>query len=141
MPFSLRRNETPLLIVTGPGLGGYHALNFTFRHPESVRRVLSLSGTVDVRPLFGDYYDDECYLNSPCDFLAGEHDAARLEALRRLDIILAVGREDYRCAANERLSVILWGKNVWHALRIWEGLAHDWPVWARMLQLYIGGHD
>jgi esterase/lipase superfamily enzyme len=35
----------------------------------------------------------------------------------------------------------LWSKNIWHALRIWEGLAHDWPVWERMLQLYIGGHD
>jgi esterase/lipase superfamily enzyme len=141
VPFSLRHNETPVLLVTGPGLGGYHALNFTFRHPESVRRVLSLSGVADVRPLLGDYYDSECYFNNPCDFLAGEHEAERLEALRRPDIILAVGRDDPLCAANERLSRILWGKNVWHALRIWEGLAHDWPVWARMLQLYIRGHD
>src|SRR5438445_207253 len=36
---------------------------------------------------------------------------------------------------------ILWGKNIWHALRIWNGAAQDWPCWAQMLTLYIGGHD
>ena len=36
---------------------------------------------------------------------------------------------------------ILWGKDVWHAFRIWDGFAHDWPVWARALPLYVGGHD
>jgi esterase/lipase superfamily enzyme len=36
---------------------------------------------------------------------------------------------------------VLWGKGVWHALRIWDGFAHDWPVWQEMLRLYIGGHD
>jgi esterase/lipase superfamily enzyme len=141
LQFSLRHNETPALIVTGPGLGGYHALNFSFRHPESVRRVLSLSGEVDVRPFLGGYFDDECYFSNPCDFLAGEHEEARLEVLRRLDIILAVGRDDRVRAANERLSVILWSKNVWHALRVWDGVAHDWTVWARMLPLYVRGHD
>ena len=26
-------------------------------------------------------------------------------------------------------------------VRLWDGVAHDWPVWERMLRLYIGGHD
>ena len=46
-----------------------------------------------------------------------------------------------RFILKERLSGLLWGKDVWHALRVWDGFAHDWPVWARMLPLYIGGHD
>ena len=25
--------------------------------------------------------------------------------------------------------------------RIWDGVAHDWPAWQRMLRLYLGGHD
>ena len=36
----------------------------------------------------------------------------------------------------------LW--QLWHhrnALRLWDGFAHDWPVWERMLPMYIGGHD
>ena len=28
-----------------------------------------------------------------------------------------------------------------NALRIWDGWAHDWPYWERMIRLYIGGHD
>jgi esterase/lipase superfamily enzyme len=42
---------------------------------------------------------------------------------------------------NQHLSQLLWSKNIWHALRTWDGFAHDWPIWARMLPLYIGGPD
>lgn len=141
VPFTLSRNTSPTLVVTGASFGGYHALNFALRHPDTAQRVLSMSGLTDIRPFLGAYYDDECYFNNPCEFVAGEHDPARLEALRRLDIVLAVGRDDGLCASNECLSSVLWSKNVWHALRVWDGIAHDWPVWARMLRLYIGGHD
>ena len=63
---------------------------------------------------------------------------ARLAALRRMDIILAVGRDDSLCASNEEFSGSLWGKGIGNALRIWDGWAHDWPYWQRMLQLYMG---
>jgi esterase/lipase superfamily enzyme len=26
-------------------------------------------------------------------------------------------------------------------LRVWDGFAHDWPVWEKMLNLYLAGHD
>ncbi|MGH2437276.1 MAG: esterase, partial [bacterium] len=81
------------------------------------------------------------YFNNPCDFLAHEHDPARLDALRNIDIILTIGRTDSALANNEFLSGVLWSKNIGHAFRIWDGQAHDWPVWQQMLRLYIGGHD
>ncbi|HKB37170.1 MAG TPA: alpha/beta hydrolase-fold protein, partial [Gemmataceae bacterium] len=141
VPFTLEQNGAALLISVGASFGGYHAVNFSLRHPAVVQRVLSLSGLMDIGRFLHGHYDDSCYYNNPVDFLAGEHDAARLEALRKMDIILAVGREDALCETNLRLSGILWGKGIWHALRIWDGFAHDWPVWARMLDLYLGGHD
>jgi len=52
-----------------------------------------------------------------------------------------VGKEDRLLDSNCRLSEILWRKDVWHALRIWDGMAHDWPYWAQMLPLYLGGSD
>ena len=64
-----------------------------------------------------------------------------LEALRHLDIILTVGRDDRMLAGNQALSHVLWAKEIWHALRIWDGWYHDWPHWRKMLPLYIGGHD
>jgi esterase/lipase superfamily enzyme len=141
LPFTLEQNMNSFLIVAGAGFGGYHAVNFAFRHPETVGRVLGLSGQYDIRCFADGYHDETVYFHNPCEFLAHEHEPARLEALRGLDIILAVGRDDPNRANNELLSGILWGKDVWHALRIWDGSAHDWPCWQQMLRLYIGGHD
>jgi len=141
LPFTTALNRNDLLILTGASFGAYHAANFAFRYPHLVRRVIGLSGFYDVRRWTGGYSDDNVYFHNPCDFLVHEHDPARLEALRRIDIILTIGRTDSALANNEYLSQVLWGKDIWHALRIWEGFAHDWPVWQEMLRLYIGGHD
>jgi esterase/lipase superfamily enzyme len=75
------------------------------------------------------------------DFIQHEHEPGRLAALRRMDIILAVGRDDPLRGESERLSGALWGKGIGNALRLWDGWAHDWPYWQRMLRCYIGGHD
>lgn len=141
VPFTRQRNGDPTLVVTGASFGGYHAVNFGLRHPALVNRILSMSGLCDIRRFTDDYYDDNVYFNNPCDFVANDCGDGRLAALRDLDIILAVGRDDPLCASNETLSRMLWGKNVWHALRIWDGFAHDWPCWKDMLRLYLCGHD
>jgi esterase/lipase superfamily enzyme len=141
LPFSAGHNDNPFVVVTGTSLGAYHAVNFAFRHPEEVNRVLGMSGKYDIRGFLNGYYSDAVYFNNPCDYLGNEHDPDRLAALRRLDVILATGRDDPNRASSEYLSGILWGKGVWHALQLWDGWAHDWPYWQKMVQLYIGGHD
>ena len=141
VPFSLQVNHNPFLIATGASFGGYHAVNFGLRHPELVNRVLGMSGIYDIRRFVRDHYDNNVYLNNPCDFIAGEHDAGRLAALRQLNIILAVGHDDPLLASNQRLSDLLWQKSIWHALRVWDGFAHDWPIWESMLQRYLAGPD
>ncbi len=73
--------------------------------------------------------------------MQNEHDEARLQALQHMDIIFATGRDDSARSNNEYLSSILWSKNIGHALRIWDGWAHDWPWWQQMIKMYIGGHD
>ena len=135
----MQKNPNPFLIVTGASFGGYHALNFAFRHPEHVGRVLSMSGLCDIRRFTDGYYDNTIYFHNPCDFIGGEHDPGRLAALRRMDIILVVGRDDPLRPSNERLSGQLWAKGIWHALRVWDGWAHDWPYWKEMILRYIGG--
>lgn len=141
IPFSLGLNSNPFLTVTGASFGAYHAVNFAFRHPEGVGRLLAMSGYYDMKRFTDGYTDDEVYYNNPCEFLPNEHDLGRLEAFQKIDIILATGKADFSCANNTYLSGILWSKNIWHALRIWDGSAHDWPYWQQMLKLYIGGHD
>jgi esterase/lipase superfamily enzyme len=141
IPFSLSENDNPFLIAAGPSFGAYHAATFAFRRPDLVGRLLGMSGLYDIKRFADGYYDEAVYLHNPLDFLANEHDPERLAAFKRLDVILMVGRDDPLRGQNERLSALLWGKGVWHALRIWDGFAHDWPSWARVLPLYVGGHD
>ena len=141
LPLSWQKNPTPYLIATGASFGAYHALDFGLRHPDLVGRVLGMSGLYDIKEQTGGYTDGAVYLHSPVDFVAGEHDHGRLEALRRMDIILAIGRDDPMRANNEWMSKVLWEKGVGNALRIWDGWAHDWPWWREMVVKYIGGHD
>ena len=139
VPFTRETNPDPFLIVAGASFGAYHAANFAFRHPRLVGRVIGLSGFYDITRWTDGYADDNVYFNNPPFYLRNEHEPDRLEALRRLDIVLAVGRDDGSCPNNQALSRILWDKEIWHALRIWDGWAHDWPWWQRMIRLYIGG--
>lgn len=141
VPFTLRVNDNPFLIVAGASFGGYQAVNFALRHPELVNRVIGMSGLYDIGPFADGYDDSKVYFNNPCAYIGNELDPDRLKALRRLEIILAVGRDDPVCESNHRLSGLLWSKDIWHALRIWDGYAHDWPFWVRMLHLYLAGHD
>lgn len=139
LPFSRQKNDNPFLIVTGASFGAFHAVNFAFRHPEVTGRVIGMSGLYNIRRWTNGYYDDDVYFNNPVDYMAGEHEPHRLTQLRHLDIILAIGEADPAVVNNRHLSQILWDKGIWHALRIWDGWAHDWPWWQEMIQRYIGG--
>ena len=46
LPFFQDRNSrvSSDLNLTGASFGAYHAINFAFRHPDLVRRILAMSG-------------------------------------------------------------------------------------------------
>jgi esterase/lipase superfamily enzyme len=64
-----------------------------------------------------------------------------LAQLKRLELILAIGRDDPMRGENEEFSRRLWAKGLWHALRIWDGWSHDWPYWRDMIRVYAFGAD
>jgi esterase/lipase superfamily enzyme len=134
-------NPNPYLITTGASFGAYHAMSFALRYPHRVGRVIGLSGLYDVREIIGGYSDEAVYFYNPADFVMGESNGDRLAAMQRLDIIMAIGRDDPMRGNNDYFSGRLWSKGIGNALRIWDGWAHDWPYWQRMLPMYIGGHD
>lgn len=134
-------NPNPFLITTGASFGAYHAVTFALRYPEIVSRTIGLSGLYDIREQTGGYSDDTVYAFNPADFILGEHDRDRLHHLHRLDIVLAIGKDDPMRGNNDYFSGRLWQQNLWHALRLWDGWAHDWPFWRQMIAAYIGGHD
>lgn len=141
VPWSKSRNANPFLITAGASFGAYHAVNFALRHPELVDRTIGMSGLYDISGFVNGYSDDDVYFNNPVAYIANEQDPDRLAALRHVDIVLATGSDDSHRPNNELLSGELWSKNIWHALRIWDGWAHDWPWWRDMIRRYVGGHD
>ena len=141
LPLSRRLNDNPFLITLGASFGAYHAVNFGLRHPHLVGRSIGLSGIYDISRWTDGHTDENVHRNNPVAFIPHEHDHQRLEALRRQDIILAIGRDDSLYPANARFSELLWQKNIWHAMRVWDGWSHDWPYWQQMVLRYIGGAD
>jgi esterase/lipase superfamily enzyme len=141
LPLSRDLNDNPFLIAAGASFGGYHAVCFGCRYPDLVGRVLSMSGLIDIRRFTDNVSDDLIAAHNPAEFMRHESDPERLAAFRRMDIILAVGRDDGLCAGNEIFSGTLVDKGIGNALRIWDGWAHDWSYWQSMLKLYLGGHD
>lgn len=141
LPFTEYVNGTPYVIATGASFGAYHAVCFGMRHPERVDRIIGMSGIYDITWLTGETGDDLVYACNPYAFAVREWEPGRVRALQRQDIILAVGRGDPAYEDNAAFSGRLWERGIGNALRTWEGHAHDWPFWERMIVQYIGGHD
>jgi esterase/lipase superfamily enzyme len=139
LPFTQSRNDNPFLITTGASFGAYHALTFALRYPHLVGRAIGMSGVYDIREVTNGETNEHVYPFNPAEFIMGEHDGERLALMQRMDIILAIGRDDPLRGNSEYFSGRLWSKGIWNALRIWDGWAHDWPFWRDMIRTYVGG--
>ena len=139
IPFFRERNGNVAgdLAVTGASFGAYHSVNFGFKHPDIVKRIVAMSGAFSLQFLTRAEYDTEVYFNSPIDYIPNLHDDWYLSRMRNQDIILAVGADDICRASTQLLSDLLWAKNVPNYLDIWAGAWHDWPWWKMMVLKYF----
>jgi esterase/lipase superfamily enzyme len=135
IPFFRQRNGNVDhdLNLTGASFGAYHAINFGFRHPDLVRRMVAMSGAYSLQSLIRADYDTQVYFNSPVDYLPNLHDDWYLSRMRQQDIVLAAGSEDICAGSTRQLSTELWAKAVPNYLDIWDGAWHDWPWWKLMV--------
>lgn len=141
LPLSRTRNENPFLMAVGASFGAYHAVNIAIRNPAVFNRVIGMSGLYDIRRFCDGYYTETIHSNNPIEYVRGLQDSHQLEMIRRLDMIIVIGAEDPNFENNREFSQSLWDKDIWHAFRVWDGWAHDWPWWQKMILRYIGGHD
>jgi esterase/lipase superfamily enzyme len=141
LPFVRTYNSNPFVMTHGCSFGATHAMLIALRHPTYFNRVLAFAGHYDMTHFLDGYYDEAVYYHNPINFIAGLQEGQLAHEIRRLDIIMTIGRDDSAAWTNQRLSDALWSKNIWHAMRWWDGWAHDWPYWSKMIGLYIGGHD
>src|SRR5271169_2363129 len=74
LPYLKWKNRAPQIAVTGCSFGGYHALNFSLRHPDAVSSCVTMSGSFDVKSFLDGYYDDNVYFNNPPDYMSNLSD-------------------------------------------------------------------
>ena len=119
--------------VAGASFGGFHALNYAFRHPDRVSHLFSMSGAFETRSFMDGYYDENVYFNNPVDYMPNNNDPE----LWKMKIALGVGEWDICLDANLHMSHILNQKGIqhWFDLRRWA--KHDWPIWRDMFPHYL----
>jgi esterase/lipase superfamily enzyme len=144
LPLMAAKNGHPCTIAHGCSLGAFHAVNMALRHPHLFQKVCAFSGRYDLTlrvesfgDLFDGHYDDTIYYHTPTHFLARLECGWRLDRLRRMDIVLVIGREDPFLDNNRHLSHLLWEKGIWHARHEWDGRAHRGRYWRQMAPLYL----
>jgi len=128
------------IVTTGASLGALHAVNSFLRRPDLFTGTIAMSGSYDLKTYTNGYYDDNCYFNSPVDYLPQWNDEKILNILRHKSIIIASGQGAYEDPeASRRLSQILSSKGIQHWLDLWGfDIRHDWPTWRQMLPYFLG---
>lgn len=144
MPYSFKRNPNLCLMSVGCSMGAYHAMNIALRHPQWFAKVIALSGRFDItmetgpfENLLSGHYDEDAYFHIPSHYITSMPKGKQLDHIRRLEIIIAIGKEDPFYDNNVKFSNALWDKGVWHALHVWEGRAHKAKYWRQMLPMYL----
>lgn len=147
LPFTKTQNSNNYVIALGASMGGYHAINIALRFPDNFNRTVGMSGPYDMAQMSEpynvfswvfDYYDENINQCNPVPFVKSASDE-QIEKIKKLDIIFAIGETDPLLRGNQLLDEALNEKGVPHSFRIWDGFAHDWPIWHEMVLHYIGG--
>lgn len=135
--FAQYETEKEHVAVAGCSFGAYHAANIAFRHPDIVNNLFCMGGFFDIKQFIMGYYDDNCYYNSPVDYLPGLNDDWYLKRIKQMVIILGTGEFDMYKDENIRLSNILNDKGMQHWLDIRTGAGHNWQWWREMFPQYL----
>lgn len=144
IPFMNTLNSNPVIYSHGCSLGAYHAANIAFRHPHLFKKLIAFSGRFDLtlevenfRNLLDGHYDEDVYFHTPTHFLPNLNCQQQLQALRKMQITIVIGKEDPFLGNNHELSRILTQKEICHEFYEWEGRAHRGYYWRRMAPLYL----
>ena len=125
------------IATLGASFGAYHAVNFGFRHPDVVDKVVGFSGKYDIHSFLDGYWDDLAYFHCPTAYVPnmGPDWVAKLS---ELDICIVTGEHDNILEGSQQLIRILQEKGVPHRGHIWgSGFGHDWPWWKVQIRHYV----
>jgi len=128
--------------ATGCSMGGYHSVNFYFKHPDVFDTIIALSGIYDARFFVGESTSDvDVYLNSPVDYLKNLVDEKYLNLYRNGNIIICTGLgkwEEDTIRDTKIIEEILKEKNIPAWIDYWgHDVDHDWPWWRVQMPYFL----
>ncbi len=129
--FGVCGGPTPIMSA-GASIGAYHAANEFFRRPDLFIGTIAISGTFNIQSFTGDYFDKNCYFNSPEHYLPNLDDKYWLSFLKSSKrIFLVSGSGEGESPDNVRkISEILKDKEIHSNSEIrGEDWGHNWSAW------------
>ncbi len=123
--------------LAGCSFGGYHSSNIAFRNPDKVGYLFSMGGASNIKRFLDGYFDENCYLNNPPDYLQNLDDDWYLSRIKKMGIVLGTGDNDMCLDENKILSEILYQKQIPHWLDLRKNTGHDWNWWKEMFVEYL----
>lgn len=133
VPLAQRETGVGRVATAGCSFGGYHAMNFAFKHPEVVKYVFNMGASFDIKDQLDGFYNDDVFFNNPPDFIPG----AQSPYFNDMHVVLGTGTHDMCWNANEKMAEILRKKGIHHWLDVRPDRNHDWPVWREMFSHYL----
>jgi len=137
VPFIYRDCDGEVPIITGGvSLGALHASNNYFRRPDVFDGTIAMSGIYDLKAYSKGYFDEDCYFNSPMDYLPNLEERFFLNQLRsKQHVHVLSGRGAYEDPdASIAFGKVLTSKAIPHEIDLWgHEWSHDWPTWRAML--------
>jgi esterase/lipase superfamily enzyme len=121
----------------GASFGAYHAVNFGFRHPDLVDKVVGFSGKYDIHSFLDGYWDDTAYFHCPTAYVPNLsiEEATRLSAM---DICIVTGETDNILEGSQAMIRILEDRWIRHRGHIWGApYGHEWSWWRDQIRWYV----
>jgi len=138
VPFIRGRTAPDARIATlGASFGAYHAVNFGFRHPDLVDKVVGFSGKYDIHSFLDGYWDELAYFHCPTAYVPNlsVEDATRLS---EMDIAIVTGATDNILSGTTDLLRILENRWIRHRGHVWDApYGHDWNWWREQIRSYV----
>jgi esterase/lipase superfamily enzyme len=137
VPWTLEKGGATKVGTFGASFGAYHAVNFGFRHPDAVDKVVGFSGKYDIHSFLDGWWGDLAYFHCPTAYVPNM-DREWVDRLSRMDIVIATGETDNILKGSQDMIRILQEKGIPHRGHIWGApFGHDWPWWKEQIHHYV----
>ncbi len=128
------------IITAGASYGGFIAGNTFFRRPDLFIGTIAVSATFNIEYYSKDYFDENCYFNSPIHYLLNLNDNFWITFLMsRHHIYLASGSGENEFPNNtEQMGALLINKGLRCNTEIWGNeYGHNWDSWSKIFRYFI----